>query len=120
MSNYKLRLHELLEYNESVLQDCIKSELRAVDLTTELRGSDDHYAIMITVTQEDEYVPSVVYGVYNRETGVREIETRQLQAAYKWVDALSKMTYGTQGVSELPGLEDGGDDGDDIPPGMMH
>ena len=49
--------------------------------------------------------------------GVREIETRQLQAAHKWVEALSKMTYGTAGVAELPGLEE---DSGNIPPGSMH
>lgn len=108
------------EWNDNLMQQCIKSELRAVDMTQELKGSNDNYAIMITVIQEDGSNPSAVYGVYNRETGVREIETRQLQAAYKWVDALSKMTYGTDGVAELPGLEDSDDDGSDIPPGTMH
>ena len=102
------------EWNDNLMQQCIKSELRGVNMTQELKGSDDNYAIMITVIQEDGSNPSAVYGVYNRETGVREIETRQLQAAYKWVEALSKMTYGTGGIAELPGLEDG-DDGSDVP-----
>jgi len=97
------------------LYRCVDDELRRVDTVGELTGSDEHYAVKITITQEDGCPPTAVYGVYNRQTGVREIETRQLQAAFKWVDALSKMTYGPSGV-EMPGLEDG----DDIPPGQMH
>lgn len=71
-----------------------------------LRGSTDLYDIRIAILREPagDFLP--VYGIYNKETGLRETETRQFKGAQDWAKSLTAVAKGGQ----LPGLEFDGKD----------
>jgi hypothetical protein len=83
-------------------EEVTSRDLADVDLSGDpLEGSTEEFVIIPTILREhaDTYV--VVYGIYNARTGVRETETRQLQAAKDWAKGLTKMAKG----GAMPGLE---------------
>lgn len=62
----------------------------------ELDGGTDLFAIKIMVvnTAEGNTVP--MYGIFNRETGVREAEQRQYAAAKTWARVLTNVLKGEE------------------------
>ena len=68
----------------------------------ELDGGTDMFAIKLCVitTEAGNLVP--MYGLFNKKTGVREAEQRQLSAAITWAEVLTKVALG----ESMPGLDD--------------
>jgi hypothetical protein len=67
-------------------------DAEAVDFKSILEDqSNDQFYVKPTFVDQYGGIPSVVYGIYNRKTGVMEADTRQLSAAKEWVDALTRI-----------------------------
>lgn len=91
--------HDLFErLHESVL-----SEIDSVDTEHELAGGNDRFLIAPTIIIDEGSMPTAVYGIYNRETNIRETEARQYSAAKMWVEALTEKALACE-AGELPGL----------------
>ena len=75
----------------------------------EMHGSTPLFAIKpcIAKLSDGEFLP--VYGIFNRETGFREAEQRQLNAAQTWAAALTEAALGIEGP--LPPLDPREDEG---------
>ena len=86
--------------NEEFVNERIASELWDVRFGDELEGGNELFSIRPALVVERSGQPIAVYGVYNRETGVRETETRQYHAAKEWVKALKMAANG----EIMPGL----------------
>ena len=99
-----------VKYSEDLnnfVNEIIMGELEGMDFDTELEGSNSKFAIIPTVVSDNDCMPTAVYGIYNRETGVRETETRQHGAAKLWTEALANpaKASGSGGdASPFPGL----------------
>lgn len=76
------------------LADVIRPELRAIDFSNILDGSNDHYYIKPTLVYDMSLTPVPKYGIFNRETHLREATTTQYPAAREWVKALTDMKNG--------------------------
>jgi len=100
-----------IKYSEdltNLVNEVLMSELEGMDFEEELEGSNSKFAIMCTVVSDNDCMPTGVYGVYNRATGIRETETRQLGAAVLWAEALANPEKAKQDSSKpvtFPGLE---------------
>lgn len=87
-------------YNKS--DELEEAYVESLTYDEEIEGGTDLFAIKMCIitTEAGNMVP--MYGLYNRETGVREAEQRQLSAAKTWAEVLTKVSLG----ESMPGLDD--------------
>jgi len=78
-------------------------EVAAVDFS-EVIDETDHYAIRpcIVIERSGQQLP--VYGIYNKDTNIREAESRQIGGAKEWLRVLSNAAEGKD--PGLPGLDE--------------
>jgi len=62
--------------------------------------SNEHYEVRPTIMVTGSGEPFSAYGVFNKNTGVMEADSRQYPAAVQWAKALEKLT------NRLPQLDE--------------
>jgi len=76
-----------------IASSVLERESSEVDFDVAIKdGSNEHFYIKPTYADQYGGLPMVVYGIFNRHTGVMEADTRQLTAAKEWVNALTRIT----------------------------
>lgn len=87
---------EVTEYVNKIME----SEFEALDFDEEIEGGNELFAIRPAVAFTVSGAPYPVYGIFNRETGMREADTGQLKTAKDYAAALKAQNLG----QDLPGL----------------
>lgn len=83
------------------LNKILLDEIKDVDFNEVLHESE-HYAVRPCIVIERSGQMIAVYGIYNKSTGIREAETRQMGGAEEYVKVLTKARNGE--FDDLPGL----------------
>lgn len=85
------------------------SEAAEIKFEEVVEVSNADYYVKPTYVDQYGGAPNICYGIFNRDTGVMEADTRQIAAAAEWAEVLQKMK--TQGPPEpiiKPMTEQGG------------
>jgi len=91
---------ELSAKFSSEIEDVLSDEFSLTRMMVELPGGNESFCIKPTYSFAVSGDPYVVYGIFNRATGVREADTTQYAAAKEWVQALTRIALG----EKMPGL----------------
>lgn len=83
------------------LNKILIDEIKDLDFN-EVLDENENFYIQPTIVIERSGQMIAVYGIYNKNTGIRESESRQFGGAQEWMRVLNNSAMGVQ--EDLPGL----------------